>query len=103
MSEHGKSIQILREQKGWTRSALAKMLGKSEQQIANWEKGDRNLNRPNIEKVIDAFGITEIEFYLTAYPDLLEVCTLYQKLPKSSQYKIKAFVSEEWENYIKLN
>lgn len=46
------SILVLRERRGWSRKELGAMVGKSEQQIYNWENGVRNPSNPNIEKLI---------------------------------------------------
>lgn len=51
------NIEKLRLSRGWSRPALAKLMGTSYQQIERLEKGDRQLSQKWIDRAAAAFGV----------------------------------------------
>lgn len=55
------NIARLREDRGWKRPHLAKLMGTSPQQVERLEKGDRRLAQDWIDKAAAAFGVEPAE------------------------------------------
>lgn len=62
------NIARLREERGWKRPHLAKLMGTSPQQVERLEKGDRRLAQDWIDKAASAFGV-EPATIITPMPD----------------------------------
>lgn len=51
------NIEKFREERGWSRPDLAKLMGTSPQQVERLEKGQRSLKLEWIDKAAEAFGV----------------------------------------------
>lgn len=51
------NIERFREERGWSRPDLAKLMGTSPQQVERLEKGQRSLKLEWIDKAAEAFGV----------------------------------------------
>jgi transcriptional regulator with XRE-family HTH domain len=57
MSEMGREIRRLREEKGWTQAALAVYSGMDPSSINLIERGQRNASTRSVQKIADALGV----------------------------------------------
>src|SRR5690349_20216347 len=56
-------IKVLRKERGWTQSELARQVGIHEGNICRWEKGQNRPAGRTLEKVAEAFGLSVEELF----------------------------------------
>jgi transcriptional regulator with XRE-family HTH domain len=60
------NIQAMREERGWSRPALARLAGTSPQQIERLEKAQRRLSDVWLERIAQAFAVQPYELIAPA-------------------------------------
>lgn len=59
----GEHSRKLRKKKGLTQEDLAELTSLTQPYIAGFESGDRNITLDSLGKIIDALGVSAIEFF----------------------------------------
>lgn len=61
-----KNLRQLRHEKEWSQKELAAHLRVSQSTVTQWENGHKFPDKPNIERLAEVFGISEIEVFAAA-------------------------------------
>lgn len=85
----GETIRKIRKEKGMTQKELAKKLGTTPQNIAQYETGKRNAKQETLQKIADALEVDVCELITaglnieTDSPDMIKRLLLYQNALKA--------------------
>ena len=85
MSEIGKEIKRLREERGWSQAQLAVYAGSSQPTVNQIESGKRNPSTRTLEKLAATFGVEVGELFPKAQPPLPEQPELAAQVAAASE------------------
>lgn len=61
-----KNLRQLRHEREWSQKDLATYVGVSQSTITQWENGHKFPDKPNIDRLAEVFGISQVEVFAAA-------------------------------------